>query len=873
MAEENLNYRRLLFSQNNEILFPNCNNIILNLDWSKSNYNSLSNLFLLYTNLINCSILNAPNLKYINNLYNCFTECSNLINLDVSNWNTSNVTNLARCFYACNNVTTLDVSNWDVSNVYDMSWVFSLCLRLKNIGNVVANWNTANVGRMDGLFSEGRGSTDPYGKDIINLSDWNTTKLKVCYNTFAYCFNLKTVWINNWDMSNVYMAWAMFAHCHNLKNINTSNWNLCNCKNMAEMFEACYNLEMLDVSNWNVSNVNSLYKTFCECWSLTNLDVSNWNTINVDSLNGTFKNCRNLTTLDVSNWNVSNVNNIADIFYGCNGLSVLDISNWDTSNVKNLSASFFYLKNLTSLDVSNWNVNNVKDLSSTFSTCSNLSTLNVSKWNTSNVQKLEQTFKSCFNLTTLNLSNWNISKVNTLYATFFDCGKLSALDVSNWDISNVNNLTWTFYHCDNLTTLDVSNWNTSKVTSLANTFQSCNNLVTLDVSNWNISNVNNLSNTFYNCASLVTLDISNWDTSNVKNLNSIFHNTGKRWNAKQNVYGLDFNWIQNWNFSNVTNMSGFLNNAKCGYFPLYNINNIQPYINTGLPNIYWNTDKVTDISWAFAFESARPNKSAEDQPNLYVDWDTDNNAIHTNWFFNFSKVKNAVGTFSANSIYFWYLYEDSPSDFWSPLTGGDYWLYLNNTENMINVKNMFASGYSRSEIPFIYDAYSDAPTFNVQNTILNFNNVVDASYLFYNYQPINYFAFYNEGESYISPRKILPTLILNNIVNLAYAYYSTRTPIIDTTYWNLSKVTNIKCMFSRSYALDNNSLKNIANALLTATNIPAHQKNLFINNVYGPFNQTTDIHEGSAIPKMINNATVGTSLVSQLRAAGWSVPE
>ena len=66
-----------------------------------------------------------------------FYECKALTNLDVSNWNTSNVTNMYAMFNDCNSLTTLDVSNWDTSNVTDMRHMFAGCTLLTTIKGVI----------------------------------------------------------------------------------------------------------------------------------------------------------------------------------------------------------------------------------------------------------------------------------------------------------------------------------------------------------------------------------------------------------------------------------------------------------------------------------------------------------------------------------------------------------------------------------------------------------------------------------------------------------------------------------------------------------------------------------------------------------------
>ena len=69
------------------------------------------------------------------------TDMSNLfynskfenINIDVSNWDVSNVTNISYMFIGCENL-ICDLSDWDVSNIKDknMELTFYKCNSLKN---------------------------------------------------------------------------------------------------------------------------------------------------------------------------------------------------------------------------------------------------------------------------------------------------------------------------------------------------------------------------------------------------------------------------------------------------------------------------------------------------------------------------------------------------------------------------------------------------------------------------------------------------------------------------------------------------------------------------------------------------------------------
>jgi surface protein len=76
------------------------------------------------------------------NLTDSFSRITKLKQLNVSNWNISNITSLRGTFYACNNLEYLDVSNWDVSKVTDMYGIFDNC-GVKSFD--FSKWDISNV--------------------------------------------------------------------------------------------------------------------------------------------------------------------------------------------------------------------------------------------------------------------------------------------------------------------------------------------------------------------------------------------------------------------------------------------------------------------------------------------------------------------------------------------------------------------------------------------------------------------------------------------------------------------------------------------------------------------------------------------------------
>ena len=79
--------------------------------------------------------LNFIDTSKITNMSNLFMNCE--YDIDVSNWDVSNVTDMIGMFTRCKKF-DCDLSNWDVSNVKDMYSMFIECENFKGKG--IENW-------------------------------------------------------------------------------------------------------------------------------------------------------------------------------------------------------------------------------------------------------------------------------------------------------------------------------------------------------------------------------------------------------------------------------------------------------------------------------------------------------------------------------------------------------------------------------------------------------------------------------------------------------------------------------------------------------------------------------------------------------------
>ena len=80
-----------------------------------------------------------------------FNSCSSLININLSNFNTINLTNMYSMFYRCSALSSLDLSSFNISKVTNMYKTFMLCSNLTTI-YVSDLWSTSSVTNSNNMF-------------------------------------------------------------------------------------------------------------------------------------------------------------------------------------------------------------------------------------------------------------------------------------------------------------------------------------------------------------------------------------------------------------------------------------------------------------------------------------------------------------------------------------------------------------------------------------------------------------------------------------------------------------------------------------------------------------------------------------------------
>ena len=261
-------------------------------------------------------------------------KIKNILEIDPSNFDTSNVTNMHAMFYGMSNLTNLNLSNFDTSKVTDMAGMFA------NMPNLVT----------------------------LNLSSFDTSKVIVMNSMFYNMSRLTALDLSNFNTPQVTDMNHMFYNTSNLTALNLSSFDTSKVKNMAHMFHEMSKLTTLNLSNFDTSKVASMTEMFSGASALVSLDLSNFNTSNVTDMTSMFAKTANLKNLNLVSFNTEKVRNMSGMFYGSDSLTSLDLSSFNTKNVTNMSYMFFGMDKIATINIVNFNTQNVENMSYLFGT-------------------------------------------------------------------------------------------------------------------------------------------------------------------------------------------------------------------------------------------------------------------------------------------------------------------------------------------------------------------------------------------------------------------------------------------------------------------------------------------------------------------------
>jgi surface protein len=178
----------------------------------------------------------------------------------------------------------LDLSSFDTSNVTDMSGMFANCIMLDSID--VSSFNTSKVTDMSDMFL-----LAPV--EYLDLSGFDTSNVTDMSRMFcgSHIHSIDTIGFNTGNVTD--MQGMFFNTC--LETIDVSKFDTSNVTDMSDLFGACGHLELLDLSSFDTANVTSMTGMFGGCDSLETITAGEgWSTESVEESSYMFSHCEKL---------------------------------------------------------------------------------------------------------------------------------------------------------------------------------------------------------------------------------------------------------------------------------------------------------------------------------------------------------------------------------------------------------------------------------------------------------------------------------------------------------------------------------------------------------------------------------------------------
>ena len=560
-------------------MFQNLNSII-EVDLSNIDTSEVTSMKAMFINCANLRYINLKNFdtSSVDNMSQMFEGCNSLTSLDLSSFKTSKVNNMNNMFKNCHILTSLDITNFDTSNLRKMQEMFSGCNSLKSLD--LSSLNTNGVGNMDLLFFNCNSLTS------INIINFLTKNVKTMKEMFRYCTSLISLDLSKFDTSRVTNMNNMFYGCKSLISLNLSNFITSKVIDMDNMFYGCNSLKILDLLKFNTLGVNNMEYMFFECHSLISLDLSSFNLYN-KTMKSFLNGCTSLKNIKFPKSNIL-PHNIDYMFFNCSSLTTLDLSNFNLSLVESTEFLFYNCSSLISLDLSNIDSYSIYNMEYMFYACVSLKAINFTNFITPSVITINSMFESCSSLTSLDLSSFNTSLVYNMKHTFSNCNNLAKINLSSFDTSHVLSMNSMFSGCNSLTSLDLSNFNTSLVIEMNKMFYGCNKLISLDLSSFNTKNTINANSMFYGCSKLNYINFYYFNES-ISDFEEIFLG------ASDNLIICINNKTSDYLISELSLKQCIINNCS------FNINNNEKKIN--YHNRKCRTDCLNDKIYKYEFES------------------------------------------------------------------------------------------------------------------------------------------------------------------------------------------------------------------------------------------------------------------------------
>jgi len=291
-------------------------------------------------------------------MHGMFSGCETLTNLDLTSFDTAEVTTMEAMFKDCINLKTIDLKSINTNNVTDMSHMFNDCKVLTTLD--LAHLATERVTNMSYMFS---GCSNLQSIDIKKLNLNNVTDMSYM---LAHCDSLKDLDLSSLSLPNVTNMGFMLTSCQSLQTVSLTALNAPMLSNMMGTFSFCPSLQQVDLSNTVLPELLGLDYTFYDDVQLRDVDLEHLNAPSLVSLMLTFNNCKQLSAIDLSSLDVPALTYFVGTFANCSSLKSVNLKDFNAKQINYFWWVFLNDSSLTSLDLSNLNMQSAQEVTRMF---------------------------------------------------------------------------------------------------------------------------------------------------------------------------------------------------------------------------------------------------------------------------------------------------------------------------------------------------------------------------------------------------------------------------------------------------------------------------------------------------------------------------
>lgn len=268
-----------------------------------------------------------------------FTGMPNLQGIDVSKWNTANVTNMSGLFRKLNGAGTQTGALTGIK--------------------LGGSFNTAKVTTMSNFF-EGQEALD----SIVGLETMNTANVTTMANMFSGNAALTTANIGAWNVAKVTDFGFMFKNTFALSSLDVSKWNPLAVTTTHDMFAGARSLEVVNLTNWTTPNLTTMRSMFNMSGSISttynpNLRIvnfgSNFNATKVTDIAWIFNGNTSLQSTNIGTIKFDSLLDVEIAFQGATQVRELAFTNWANSRPTKMQKFLSKMLSLEKLDVTSLN--------------------------------------------------------------------------------------------------------------------------------------------------------------------------------------------------------------------------------------------------------------------------------------------------------------------------------------------------------------------------------------------------------------------------------------------------------------------------------------------------------------------------------------